>query len=264
MTWRKANGAALFFCFFSLPEISASAVRRGRRHLSAASTELITSKKVAPRLISAHQRRACFISLHLQDKSLPHRHTKARNEQAGSLLVKPDATPFPPPLPRQPTPPTRDRHGGKYSYAEVGATCLTLSLPGDAGLRCTTHRSGKCFSRLASVHLAFPLKGAETQMKEKNDISSSASQPSTNRAYSLFSAGTERSSALQHRIIYLHFLCPSGLTSSSAFPYPLLGKHKTSLGAFLAGVIQIRLQPEWKTLPVAGREAESYKLFANK
>lgn len=50
--------------------------------------ELITSKELLPRLISAHEQDASFISLHLQDKSLLCWHTKATHTQAIPCLEK--------------------------------------------------------------------------------------------------------------------------------------------------------------------------------
>lgn len=73
-------------------------------------------------------------------------------------------------------------------------------------------------------------------MKEKKDVSTPASEPSTSRERRLLPAGAERQrSALQRPIIYLHFLCPPGLTSSSAFPYPRPPKTQDLLGGPFSG-----------------------------
>lgn len=50
--------------------------------------ELITSKELLPRLISAHEQDASFISLHLQDKSFLCWHTKATHTQARTVPTK--------------------------------------------------------------------------------------------------------------------------------------------------------------------------------
>lgn len=75
-------------------------------------------------------------------------------------------------------------------------------------------------------------KRAETERKQKSDASTSTSESSASREHWLFSAGTERSSALQRRIICLHFLCPSGLASNSAFPYPSSENTRAPRGLF--------------------------------
>lgn len=81
-TWRATCSDKLkgLHCFLAL--ISAPAVRKGQPNLSKVCMELITSKELLPGLISAHEQDASFISLHLQDKSLPCWQTKATHRKA--------------------------------------------------------------------------------------------------------------------------------------------------------------------------------------
>lgn len=127
------------------------------------------------------------------------------------------------------------------------------SLHGKVVLQCIVHQSCLCkcvfqremaFSSMAQFHLNAPI--LEWKYRANGWKMSPPLLYKKEPAYMKnisFLAITEQRSALQCSIIYLHFLCPVGIASNSAFPHTLFWEDKPSVTAFLAReVITVKVE----------------------